>query len=203
MKIIFTFVSFMAITFTSNAKVITITCQNSPSHFLPVTINAVVGDVIHWTWVTGTHIVGPINASDIPSGAAMFNGLIDANHHTFEYVVAIAGNYHYDCHPATPHGENAYIVVTDNLGVQQNNALDKLASVYPNPSNGKFHFLIDNSQIFENSQVEIYNLQGQTIYQSAITTTKSDIDLSNQSKGLYFLVFYNRQAILTKKIVIK
>lgn len=58
MKLLFTFLAFVVSGLAANANVITITCQNSPSHFLPVTVNVTVGDTIHWTWIEGTHIVG-------------------------------------------------------------------------------------------------------------------------------------------------
>ncbi len=102
----------------ANATVHVVTCQNSPSHFLPVTVNALVGDTIHWIWVEGGHIVGPISSSDIPAGAAMFNAPIDYFNQSFEYVVTVPGSYHYDCHPTTPHGEDAYIVVTAPIPAQ-------------------------------------------------------------------------------------
>ena len=75
--------------------------------------------------------------------------------------------------------------------------------VSPNPSNGKFQFALGVSQITKNSKVEIYNLKGQIIYQSEITKTKSDINLSDQAKGIYFVKFYTGQSILSEKIVIQ
>ncbi|MBL4655511.1 MAG: hypothetical protein JKY33_06790, partial [Bacteroidia bacterium] len=148
MKLFFTFAFITVVFTTANATVHTVTCQNSPSHFLPDTVNAVLGDTIHWTWVAGTHEVGPINASDIPSGAATWSAPIDVSNTSFDYVVTVAGNYHYVCHPATPHGENAYIVVTGAAtGMQQYKDLNNFFFVYPNPSNGKFQFVIDNSHI--------------------------------------------------------
>lgn len=199
-KFIYIFAAFAVIVTTANATVHTVTCQNYPSHFLPLTVNAVVGDTIHWTWVAGGHIVGPINASYIPSGAAMWSPTIDASHLSAEYVVKVVGNYHYVCHPATPHGEDAYIVVTAAAtGVQQYNVLSNLAAVYPNPSTGKF---ILSSEITK-GEIKIYNLLGERIYQSVITNPKSDIDLSNQTKGIYFMEINDGQAIRTKKIVIQ
>ncbi|MFN0189440.1 MAG: T9SS type A sorting domain-containing protein [Bacteroidia bacterium] len=41
------------------------------------------------------------------------------------------------------------------------------------------------------------------MYQSAITNPKTDIDLSNPTKGIYFVKIFDRQTILTKKIVIE
>lgn len=203
MKLFIIAASLALIISTANATVHIVTCQNTPSHFLPLTVNAMVGDTIRWIWMAGNHITGPIDTSDIPSGAAMWNGPIDAGNISFEYVLTVAGSYHYDCHPATPHGEDAYLEVTMSpSGLGKNNALSNLTFVYPNPTNGMFQFAIEASQITKKSKVEIYNLKGQIIYQSGVTEAISTIDLSNQSIGIYFLKFYSGQAILTKKIVI-
>ena len=51
--------------------------------------------------------------------------------------------------------------------------------------------------------MEIYNVYGEIIYQSPITNTKSEIDLRNQTNGLYFVKIYKGKTILTKKIVIE
>jgi hypothetical protein len=51
--------------------------------------------------------------------------------------------------------------------------------------------------------MEIYNLQGERIYHSGITNTELDIDLSNQTSGLYFVKIYTGQAVHTNKIVIQ
>ncbi len=208
MKFIFTLISFAIIVTSANATVHIVTCQNSPSHFLPLTVNAVVGDTIHWTWVEGNHIVGPVNSTDIPNGAATWNGYIDFANHDFEYQVTVAGTYNYDCHPATPHGEEASIVVSDVTGVPQYNVQADFFSVYPNPTQGKFQLAFDGLQLTENCKVEIYNVPGQRIYQSLITAAnlgsfRKSIDLSNETSGIYFVKFYNGQAILTEKIVIQ
>ena len=166
-------------------------------------MNAFIGDTIRWIWVEGHHIVGPVNTSDIPNGAAKWNATIDAGNYSFDYTVTVVGSYYYDCHPATPHGENAYIVVTGTNREQQYNALSALSSAFPNPSNGKFQFTIDDSLITQNSKIEIFNLKGQIIYTSIITKTTSFIDLSNQKNGTYFIRFNNGEAILAKKIIIQ
>lgn len=67
MKAFLIFASFLLIVSTVNATVHIVTCQNGSSHFIPDTVNAVVGDTIHWTWLAGVHITGPINASNIPT----------------------------------------------------------------------------------------------------------------------------------------
>ncbi|HKR06598.1 MAG TPA: T9SS type A sorting domain-containing protein [Bacteroidia bacterium] len=203
MKKSITLILFTVIAFSANATVHIVTCQNSPSHFLPVTVNALVGDTIHWTWVVGGHIVGPINASDIPVGASLFNAPINASNLSFDYVVTVAGNYHYVCHPATPHGEDGYIVVTGTTAVEQNHVQNNILFVYPNPSNGKFQVVIDNALINKTCKIGIYNLQGRLIYQTAISCSKSVIDLSSKPTGIYLAEFYIGESILTKKIIIQ
>ncbi len=189
--------------FSANATIRTITCQDSPSHFLPVTLNAAVGDTIHWTWIAGDHVVGPVNSSFIPTGAAMFNVPIDMSNHSFNYVVTVAGNYHYVCHPASPHGEDGYIVVSGTAGVANYTTLNTLFSIYPNPSSGNFQFSISDLTFTSNCKVVIYNIHGQVIYTSEITNSQSEIDLSTETKGLYFLEYFNGESILTKKIAIQ
>jgi hypothetical protein len=72
----------------------------------------------------------------------------------------------------------------------------------PNPSNGHFYITIGDSPFAKNCKVEIYNILGEKIYQAAITYPKSDIDISNQPNGTYFVKIYYGQAIRTEKIVI-
>jgi hypothetical protein len=87
-------------------------------------------------------------------------------------------------------------------GINDNNHVADL-NIYPNPSNGQFQFSIEGSQVTKNCKIEIYNIHGERIYQSEITNTKSDIDLSKRSSGIYFVKIYSEQTILTKKIVIQ
>lgn len=200
MKIFFTLTSFAVIISTANATVHTVTCQNSPSHFLPVTCNAVVGDTILWTWVAGTHVVGPMSASDIPNGAAMFNAPIDASNHSFKYKVTVAGNYNYQCHPATPHGESATIVVTAATGVQQYNALSYLSSAYPNPFSEKVTIEIPTVDL-----ILIYNFMGEKIKSFPVKNgqTKFEADLSALPKGVFFYSIIKDGSILETRKIIK
>jgi hypothetical protein len=166
---------------------------------LPVTVNAVIGDTIRWTYVAGVHVVGPISAADIPTGAAMWNGPIDASHISLEYVVTVAGNYHYACHPASPHGEDAYIVVSTTTGVQQYNGLYNGSSVYPNPFSEKITIEASNADL-----IFIYNCLGEKvkIFTFKSGETKIEVDLSTLPKGLFFYsIIKNGMAIETKKII--
>jgi hypothetical protein len=74
-------------------------------------------------------------------------------------------------------------------------------SIFPNPSSGKFQVAIDGSQFSKRCTLEIYNICGEQIYQSVITNSKSEIDLSNYANGIYFVKCSNGQTLLTAKFI--
>ncbi len=203
MKDLISLISFALIALTANANIHIVTCQNNPVHFLPETFTCEVGDTIQWTWIAGNHIVGPIDPSYIPSGAAMFISPIDVNNQSFEYVVTVPGTYNYDCHPATPHGETGSFIVSSVAGIQNDFSFNNFTSAYPNPSNGIFQFVIDNSLLNQNSKLMIRDLEGKLIYQSTISNAKTDIELVNIRNGYYFLEFNNGEITINKEIVIQ
>lgn len=200
MKRIATIASFLLIAAFAKATTHVVTCQNTPSHFLPVTINIKIGDTIHWVWVAGTHVVGPIKASDIPAGAAMWNAPIDASNHSFEYVVTVAGNYHYVCHPAFPHGEDAYMVASSVTGVPQNNEVNNRSFAYPNPFSDKITIEISNADL-----ILVYNLIGERIksFPLNIGQTTLEADLATLPKGIFFYTVFRNGALLERRKIIK
>ncbi len=55
--------------------------------------------------------------------------------------------------------------------------------IFPNPGNGLFSVQAD---ISSSSTLEIFNTLGARIYQEKMINSKTDVDLSTQSKGMYF-----------------
>lgn len=199
MKKFYILTSLLMFIITADAAVITITCQNTPSHFLPVTVNAVCGDTIHWTWLAGGHIVGPINASYIPGGAAMWNAPIDAGNLSFDYVVTVPGNYHYVCHPSTPHGEDGYIVVTCTTGIPFPNP-DNISAAYPIPFTNKI--TIEESSNAD--KIVLYDMLGNNLKSVSVQPgqTKIEMDVAGLTKGIYFYSLMKEGVIIeTRKIV--
>jgi hypothetical protein len=90
-----------------------------------------------------------------------------------------------------------------SLGVDDAESDNSNLIVSPNPSNGKFDFLLEGLTLANDCKMEVYNMQIEKIYQTTITNSKFDIDLTNRTDGIYFIRIYNGQAILTKKIVIQ
>ena len=200
MKKTFTLVLFFGIMLSARATIVTITCQNVPSHFLPITANATVGDTIHWTWVAGTHIVGPETTADIPAGAAMFNAPIDAGHLSFEYVVTVAGSYHYVCHPSTPHGEDAYLSVAPASGIQQYSSLSNISKAYPNPFVEKITIEASNAD-----RIIVYDALGKVVRSFPLKSgqTKFELDLGALPKGMFFYTIISDGAVLETRKIIK
>lgn len=87
--------------------------------------------------------------------------------------------------------------------VAENNRQKVNCLIFPNPSNGKFQFEVNGLDFEKNSTCIVYNMTGETIHQSTITNKKFDIDLSDQTNGIYFVQINNGQSILTNKIVIQ
>jgi hypothetical protein len=70
--------------------------------------------------------------------------------------------------------------------------------VYPNPFNTNITVIVNEMQ---QSQIEIYNLMGEVLYQSQIENPKTEIDLSSFSSGIYFMRVNDGKRIVTKKII--
>jgi uncharacterized repeat protein (TIGR03803 family) len=80
-------------------------------------------------------------------------------------------------------------------------------SIFPNPTNGVFTISLgqaEGSQMLNQVQhdVIVCNVLGEKIYQSAITNQQTQIDLSNQPNGVYFIGIQTKQDEVNKKIII-
>lgn len=66
-------------------------------------------------------------------------------------------------------------------------------NAYPNPFNNKLTIISNET----NQPVLIYNALGSVVYSSTIQTTKTEINLSNQATGIYYI----KIGITTKKLI--
>lgn len=73
-------------------------------------------------------------------------------------------------------------------------------NIFPNPTNGKIHI---NVLGFNVQHLEVYNLLGERIFSQAGILSKSEIDLSSEPAGVYFIKITNGEKMFTKKIVIR
>ena len=162
-----------------------------------------LGDTVQWRPIDLPMMAHTITSTLIPASATAFDQIWNAPADTFfQYIPQVVGVYNFECTPHAAFNMNGSIVVQSSTGILENQSQTNI-SVYPNPSNGKFQFSIDNSKITKNSKIEIYNVRGERIYQSSIPNTLSDVDISDQSSGIYFINVYDGQTIRAKKIVLE
>ena len=71
---------------------------------------------------------------------------------------------------------------------------------YPNPSSGEFNF----SGLGKSDKIEIFNINGQLIYQAVSNNNIENVNISRKSKGLYFYRITNEITIIQQgKIIIQ
>jgi len=87
----------------------TITVQVANFQFTPRRVNAVVGDVIRWVWVNGSHTT---TSDQIPAGAQSWSRAINTNRRTFQYTLTRTGRYNYHCIPHQSMGMTGLIRVS-------------------------------------------------------------------------------------------
>jgi len=73
------------------------------------------------------------------------------------------------------------------------------ANIFPNPSGGLF--TIESKE--RNYEIVITNLLGEIIYSSQINLLKTNIDLSNQQQGMFFVRLKSEKGSVTKKLIIQ
>lgn len=139
------------------------------------------------------------NGVEIP-GATNYQYVIDS------VVPADSGYYSCRisnvCNVAT--SDEAFLKVYDFTGII---SIENEASLkfYPNPTKGLINIEIDNL-MNEYINVEIINYNGQIIYKkqfgNRIGLIHDIIDLTDKSKGIYFIRFQSGKTILTEKIVL-
>ena len=120
--------------------------------------------------------------ANLPAGTQIFN---KANIY-FDYNAPVVTNT----------TVNNYVLTT-GINKVQNTSL----SIYPNPSNGKYFVNISDAKDVSKLTIEVTNLLGESIYKSLILNPKSELDLSNQANGVYFVRIIGGEQSLNKKIV--
>jgi len=76
-------------------------------------------------------------------------------------------------------------------------------SVFPNPNHGSFTVAVTNAP--KKSYITVFDVLGQNIYQTKLTSDKTEINLGTQAPGMYLyrVLDENGNAISTGKLIIK
>jgi len=79
------------------------------------------------------------------------------------------------------------------------NVLNPDVDIYPNPTSGLLNLQLGQ---LENIQIKGYNILGEKVYESLITNQQSQIDLSAQPNGIYFINLQTNESKIIKKIML-
>jgi len=82
--------------------------------------------------------------------------------------------------------------------IKEQNTIDNV-SVFPNPATDKLTIL---QNTFEFNIVEIYNINGHLVFKKSMNSSREMIDISNFSKGIYYLKFFGDKSSQIKKLLI-
>ncbi|MDP3555958.1 MAG: T9SS type A sorting domain-containing protein [Bacteroidota bacterium] len=85
-------------------------------------------------------------------------------------------------------------------GINENAGILNSISLFPNPTSGMFS--VATTLINDNINYTVTNILGSTILVGKFNNSKN-IDLSSQSKGVYFITFENNGNKMTKKIILE
>jgi PKD repeat protein len=138
--------------------------------------------------------------SGSPSNATQISNATAPNP---QITFTAAGVYTITLNAANPSGATSTtqtVTVTDCVGINENAKVLSFISVFPNPSNGVFS--IANTLTTDNINYSVTNILGSVVLSGKFTSTKN-IDLSSQSKGIYFITFENEGNKVSRKIVIE
>jgi plastocyanin len=179
-------VAFIAFAFFSQAKTYTVTVQNFK--FTPDTVNALVGDTIIWSWISGsvTHTTTSLN---VPTGAGTWDHTLNASSSTFTYIITSAGPYNYQCniHPSLMQG---VLMVSATTGIPVPEDEHKI-SVYPSSVQNEFTINWNNNGLYKNDVViGVYDVSGKRKFQTSIQEVdmnKSTINVSDLAAGVYIV----------------
>jgi hypothetical protein len=83
--------------------------------------------------------------------------------------------------------------------------LDDLINIYPNPTDGVVHILL-NDLVQDEVQLSLFNIAGQELSATAITHTGNQVytlNLSGQATGVYLLKVHIADEVLVKRIIFK
>ena len=89
------------------------------------------------------------------------------------------------------------LTVIDCTDIEEAMISNNFFTIYPNPTTGK---LVIN-KLKEGTGIEVYNSLGMIIYKTKLEGRELEIDLSEQSNGLYFIKIKNETGTTTNKII--
>lgn len=128
---------------------------------------------------------------------------ISTTNTTNNNAVAYAGNTTFVNYPSTvpQYSSEENVLTSENTIVNKNNSIE--IKIIPNPSNGIFSI---ESNLIETSafQIKLYDILGNLVFNLSMTENLLNINLTNQSKGVYYVEIKNDNGYYkTEKIIVQ
>lgn len=96
---------------------------------------------------------------------------------------------------------------TETSIAQHSSASPLELDVFPNPTNGELTLVASGQDILGDLHLEISTIQGKTMVTNHFASSENlfskTLDLSHLASGVYMLKLTNKEAIVTKKIIIQ
>ncbi len=180
------------------------TINNSGLTFTPGTLTITVGDSVNFV-VGSSH-----NPTEVSQTTWNANGNTPLPGFTLPFGGGMVlpsdltvGTHYYVCSNHAGSAMKGTIIVQNISGI--NSVVKSSVSIYPNPSNGIF-FLNSNDVRFSKSiSINVFNVLGEKIYfaENANGLSSTLLDLSNVTKGVYFVRINSGENNFSQRIMIE
>jgi plastocyanin len=170
--------------------------------FSPADFSVTVGDTVRFRWNNGSHNTV---STQVPAGAATWNSPLNSGNQSYDYIVAVAGNYAFEC---TFHSgqDGIFTAVASPTTVQSVHSDAAEMNVRTAPGAG----LLINMQHASGDRVSVTMLditgrEVATLYQGVIASEDFTIrhDVSAFQRGIYFVRFQQGARVTTRKVLIQ
>lgn len=123
----------------------------------------------------------------------------------FSYAFTKSANSIYASIPNQGKFSNMILSFNPTATVVESFEFENSIAILPNPSNGQFKIQFDATS-FETGLMQVVDSQGKVILSKTVENSEMsqaiDINLKGVSKGVYFLIFTNKNQIYKEKLVV-
>lgn len=164
--------------------------------FSPANITIDLGDTVRWTNSSSSHNVNG-TTSTFSGNPESFGNSISGNF-TYEHKFLTAGTYNYRCDLHFSTGMTGTITVLPASELTEQEKLEQLIVIYPNPAEYTISILNNTEILFK--EFEMFTPSGKSILKKAFSST---VDLPNLDNGIYYLLLSGDDKSVTKMVIIE
>ena len=160
-----------------------------------------------WSAYQGLSISNYYLYGIMANGTKTLIGSVPGNQYFYNYTNPYLGFIKYFIGFNTPVCTNKvnhlvrsnYVQSTIASGLSETEVINNSVSIYPNPA--YTNITIESTNISDNETVSFYNMEGQLILNQSLQQLKSEIDISDFSKGIYFIKVKCDKGVAIKKFI--